>query len=52
MASGRHLGIDSEEALDMANRKFIKRYNQMIDLNDGDCISELSLDEKENLGNG
>ena len=46
---GRHLGIDSEEALDMANRKFIKRYNQMIDLNDGDCISELSLDEKENL---
>ena len=27
---GRHLGIDSEEALDMANRKFIKRYNQRL----------------------
>ncbi|TDJ08901.1 MAG: nucleoside triphosphate pyrophosphohydrolase [Deltaproteobacteria bacterium] len=29
---GRHLGIDSEKALRAANRKFIKRFNQMEDL--------------------
>ena len=46
---GRHLDIDPEESLDQANRKFIKRYNQMIDLNDGDCISGLANEEKENL---
>ena len=46
---GRHLDIDPEESLDQANRKFIKRYNQMIDFNDGKCISSLSNEEKENL---
>ena len=29
---GRHLGIDSEKALRSANRKFVKRFNQMEDL--------------------
>ena len=48
---GRHLSINSEEALRSANKKFINRFNAMEDLalNRQQKFSELSRDEKEKL---
>jgi len=44
---GRHLGLDSEKALRLANRKFIKRFNQMEDLMKGEDKKFLEMNQKE-----
>ncbi|WP_419808195.1 nucleoside triphosphate pyrophosphohydrolase [Sphingomonas sp.] len=44
----RHLGVDAEGALRVANRKFERRFGAM-EAQAGDVFSTLSLDEKEAL---
>ena len=46
---GRHLEICPDEALKEANKKFVLRYNKMIELNDKNDIKDLSPEGKENL---
>jgi MazG family protein len=45
----RHLGFCPEETLKQSNEKFQLRYNQMINLNAGRDISELTGEQKELL---
>ena len=48
---GRHLGVDSEEALKQTNRKFIKRFKFVEEtiLSEGKDIQSASLEEMEKL---
>ena len=48
---GRHLGVDSEEALKQTNRKFIKRFNFVEDKirSQGGEIENTTLEEMETL---
>ena len=48
---GRHLGVDSEEALKQTNRKFIKRFKFVEDTirSQGGKIENTTLEEMETL---
>ena len=48
---GRHLGVDSEEALKQTNRKFINRFKFVEDSirSQGNKIEDTSLEEMEAL---